>query len=195
MLPNLNNQYYMNNQNYIGVQNYQNNNCNNNCNNNDLQHMVLNTAGNKNISKNLDNFNGISVSKTTTTVSQNSNNNINNKNQEIDYKSRKHIANISKKEPFNCIIEKETDIIDANETNLIKSIVQYVYTNFNKNKENKKLSFILSEKIKRRLGGEWFVFISNINQDIPFNIYPLTEEDYLIIKIEKKCKIKIAKLK
>ena len=190
MFPNLNNQFNMNNQNYIGGQNYQNNNCNNN-----LQHMGLNTAGNINISKNLDNFNGSSVSKTTTTVSQNSNNNINNKNQEIDYKSRKHIPNTSKKDTFNCIIEKETDIIDANETNLIKSIVQYVYTNFNKNKENKKLSFILSEKIKRRLGGEWFIFISNYNQDIPFNIYPLTEEDYLIIKIKEKCKIKIAKLK
>ena len=191
MNPNLNNQYYMNNQNYIGGQNYQNNNYNNN----NLYQIGLKTENNRHTNMNLDNSNGSSVSKTTTTVSQNSNNNINNKNQEIDYKSRKHIPNTSKKDTFNCIIEKETDIIDANETNLIKSIVQYVYTNFNKNKENKKLSFILSEKIKRRLGGEWFVFISNINQDIPFNIYPLTEEDYLIIKIEKKCKIKIAKLK
>ena len=194
MFPNPNYQYNMNNQNNIGVQNYQNNNYN-------LHQMGLKTRDDKHTNinldnlDNLDNFNGSSVSKTTTTVSQNSNNNINNKNQEIDYKSRKHIPNTSKKDTFNCIIEKETDIIDANETNLIKSIVQYVYTNFNKNKENKKLSFILSEKIKRRLGGEWFIFISNYNQDIPFNIYPLTEEDYLIIKIEKKCKIKIAKLK
>ena len=87
-----------------------------------------------------------------------------------------------------------SQIIDLNETNIIKCIIQSVYSSFD-NKKGKKLSDEISNEIKNKLGGEWFVFVSNINKEnIKFRITMFDEQDYLIISIENSI-FKIAKLK
>ena len=97
-----------------------------------------------------------------------------------------------------CTLEME---IDKNESNIIKSIIQVIYSSFDSfdEKKNKKLSDVISEEIKKRLGGEWFVFVTNANkekQKIKFQISMFDEDDksYLVINIGNST-FKIAKLK
>ena len=92
-------------------------------------------------------------------------------------------------------INQNSQIIDQNESNIIKCIIQVIYSSFDE-KKNKKLSDEISEEIKKKLGGEWFVFVSNKNKEekIKFQITMFEETDYLIITIGSS-KFKIAKLK
>ncbi len=92
-------------------------------------------------------------------------------------------------------IINHSQIIDQNETNIIKCIIQSIYSSYDDKKE-KKLSDEISNEIKNKLGGEWFVFVSNINKEnkIKFRITMFDEQDYLIISIENS-KFTIAKIK
>ena len=92
-------------------------------------------------------------------------------------------------------INQYSQIIDQNESNIIKCIIQVIYSSFDE-KKNKKLSDEISEEIKKKLGGEWFVFVSNKNKEekIKFQITMFEETDYLIITIGSS-KFKIEKLK
>ncbi len=102
-----------------------------------------------------------------------------------------------KSQPLTYEIKQYSQIIDQNESNIIKCIIQVIYSSFDE-KKNKKLSDEISEEIKKKLGGEWFVFVSNDNENkeekIKFQITMFEETDYLIITIGSS-KFKIAKLK
>ena len=112
-----------------------------------------------------------------------------------------HIPDDNKNQPLTYRIEKYSKFIDKNESNIIKSIIQVIYSSFDSfdEKKNKKLSDVISEEIKKRLGGEWFVFVTNANkekQKIKFQISMFDEDDksYLVINIGNST-FKIAKLK
>ena len=142
---------------------------------------------------------------------QNQNNQMNNNNQNINYQGSQinnnqniynnnkndfiktlHIPKIDKDKSILCNISHQTPNIDKNETNEIKSMIQLLYSNFGRNRE--KLSSKLSEEIKNKLGGEWFVFVSKKNNKIQFNIATISESDYLVIDIGNSV-FKIAKMK
>ena len=107
-----------------------------------------------------------------------------------------HKPDDNKSQPLTYKIEQYSQIIDQNETNIIKCIIQTIYSSFD-NKKEKKLSDEISKEIKNKLGGDWFVFASNVKkekQKIKFRITMFDEADYLIITIGSSI-FKIAKLK
>ena len=97
------------------------------------------------------------------------------------YIEKRHFPNNEIKEDTTCTIEQYSESIDNNETNLIKNIVQIFFSNFGRKREDKALSHSITKEIKKKLGGEWFVFVSNKNDNIKFNISSISESDYLII--------------
>ena len=126
------------------------------------------------------------------------NNQINNIKGNINYNKglyieKKHIPNNEINENTTCKVEQYSESIDNNETNLIKNIVQIFFANFGRNRENKTLSHSITKEIKNKLGGEWFVFVSNKNDNIHFNISSISNSDYLIIVINQS-QFKIAKM-
>ena len=101
-----------------------------------------------------------------------------------------------KSKPLKYEIKQYSQIIDQNESNIIKCIIQSIYSSFDIKKE-KKLSDEISKEIKNKLGGEWFVFVSDIfkeEQKIKFRISMFDENDYLVMIIGSSI-FKIAKLK
>ena len=92
-----------------------------------------------------------------------------------------------------CRIIKTAEAIDSNETNVIKSIVQLLYSTYSNNNK-KTLSTIISENIKNKLGEEWFVFISKKNSKISLSFTTVSESDFLVIDIGQSL-LKIAKTK
>ena len=145
------------------------------------QNMKMNEQGNI-IQNNQNNFN--QNGNNSNNIEQNLNNNFN---------LGMHHPVIDKSQSLLCIISHRTPTIDNNETNTIKSIIQLFYSNYNEN-ENNKLSLIISREIKRKLGGEWFVFVYNKNKKIYFNISSVSESDFLVMEI-KDSEFKIAKMK
>ena len=120
-------------------------------------------------------------------------NNIPNNNMNLmtaNFKRKCHIPEEGKS--IVCSIENESNAIDRNETNVIKNIIQMKYSSFSENPGF--LSDFISEELKKKLKGEWFVFVSDARQNIPFIISTLSEKDYLIIKFGNS-KFHIAKIK
>ena len=167
-----------NNQNQNNLNN-QNNQFNNNNNNN--VKIINNNFFQNNDNQNI-NYQGNYI---------NNNQNIYNNNKN-DFIKTMHIPKIDKDKSILCNISHQTPNIDKNETNEIKSMIQLLYSNFGRNRE--KLSSKLSEEIKNKLGGEWFVFVSKKNNKIQFNIATISESDYLVIDIGNSV-FKIAKMK
>lgn len=113
------------------------------------------------------------------------------KKDEIRYIPKKHIPKLA--DSYLCSVRRTSEAIDINETNSIINIVQLNYSTYSK--DNKKtLSTLISENIKNKLGGEWFIFVSKKNDKISLNFTTVSESDYLIIDIAKS-QFKIAKTK
>ena len=111
----------------------------------------------------------------------------------LNYIEKRHIPNNEINEYTTCQIEQYSESIDNNETNIIKNIVQILFSNFGRKREDKALSHSIIKEIKNKLGGEWFVFVSNKNDNINFNISSISSSDYLIIEINQS-QFKIAKM-
>lgn len=123
-----------------------------------------------------------------------------------DFKEDKHhnyLINKSHKPNLSgsyfCSISQYSQVIDRNESNIIKNIVEIYYTTFGRSEdeqqnENKSLSSLISSQIKNKLGGEWFVFVSKKNDDLYFNISSINESDILVIDIGESI-FRIAKTK
>lgn len=119
------------------------------------------------------------------------NNEDNVKKDEIRYIPKKHIPKLA--DSYLCSVRRTSEAIDINETNSIINIVQLNYSTYSK--DNKKtLSTLISENIKNKLGGEWFIFVSKKNDKISLNFTTVSESDFLIIDIGKS-QFKIAKTK
>ena len=108
----------------------------------------------------------------------------------MNYQRTKHKPNLEGSIISACTQESQT--IDKNETNSIKNIIQVAYSNSDNNPRF--LSDIITEEIKNKLGGEWFVFICDTNQNISFSISTISETDYLTFKLGTSL-FKIAKIK
>ena len=91
-----------------------------------------------------------------------------------------------------CNVYQDSQSIDKNEVNSIKNVVQVAYSNFQGN--HGFLSDIIIEGIKRKLGGEWFIFICEEGKDISFSVSTVSDTDFLILKLGKSI-FKIAKVK
>ncbi len=116
-----------------------------------------------------------------------------NYNKGLSYIEKWHTPNNEINENTTCKIEQYSESIDNNETNIIKNIVQIFFSNFGRKREDKTLSHSITKEIKKKLGGEWFVFVSNKNDNIHFNISSISNSDYLIIVINQS-RFKIAKM-
>ena len=98
--------------------------------------------------------------------------------------------------PLKYEITQNSQIIDKNESNIIKCIIQSIYSSFDI-KKGKKLSDEILKEIKNKLGGEWFVFVTDKLKEetkIKFRISMFDESDYLVMIIGSSI-FKIAKLK
>ena len=191
-------------------QNYINNgNHNNNNNRNDNYEKNFNNYGNYQSPKNNGNYNEkneqnkfnnyLVNNKNLKNIDNNESNpkyeninkNNNDKQKENKFIPKKHKPNLQ--DSIICNIIKITESIDSNETNVIKSIVELLYSTYSNNNK-KTLSTIISENIKNKLGGEWFVFISKKNSKISLNFTTVSESDFLVINIGQSL-LKIAKTK
>ena len=118
-----------------------------------------------------------------------------NQNQNMDNNfTRKHYQTKAENSIMPSITQN-SNLIDKNEVNEINNIVQQVYSyKINQKEENDFMSDIICQKIKHKIHGDWFVFISDINNNIPFSFSTISESDFLIITLGKT-KFQIAKLK
>ena len=92
------------------------------------------------------------------------------------------------------IIWQRPFLIDRNEANEINNIVQQAYT-FSLNPRNEDyMTDVIYRKIKHKLHGEWFVIVSDKNNNIPFSLSNISKSDFLIITVGDT-KFNIAKLK
>jgi len=112
-------------------------------------------------------------------------------------RNKSHKPNLSGS--YFCSISQYSQVIDRNESNIIKNIVEIYYTTFGRSEdeqqnENKSLSSLISSQIKNKLGGEWFVFVSKKNDNLYFNISSINESDILVIDIGESI-FRIAKTK
>ena len=89
--------------------------------------------------------------------------------------------------------ESKNQIVDRNEMNIIRNIIEILYSSC-----NDQSSYILSElicnEIKKKLGGEWFVLAQGQNDKLSFNISSVSNTNIIKIKIGES-RIQIGKLK
>ena len=77
--------------------------------------------------------------------------------------------------------------------NIIRDLIEVFYTSFNEqNTEN--LSELISNAIKKKLGGEWFVMAQSLKQKLAFTISSVSYTDIIKFKVGES-RIHIAKLK
>ena len=112
------------------------------------------------------------------------------KDKMMEFKRKRYHPNLELS--IMSIIVQEPQSIDKNELNEIKRIIQIEYSNSNKIQGY--LSDIITEKIKKKLGGEWFIFICDEKENIPFSISTISDSDFLILKLGSAL-FKIAKIK
>ena len=90
--------------------------------------------------------------------------------------------------------EETTDLsIDRNEMNIIRNIIETIYTIYNGNVKET-LSELVSKEIKKKLGGEWFVIAYSQKQKLFFNISSVSDSNLIKLKIGES-KFQIAKIK
>ena len=151
--------------------------------NNNWNNMNQNNNQNAQFSKNNQNINNPNINN------QNANNqNVINPNiHRHHYKPKEGMSILP-------IVEQSSTLIDKNEVNEINNIVQQVYT-FSLNPQNGDyMTDIICRKIKHKLHGEWFVIVSDKNNNIPFSFSTVSKNDYLIITLGNT-KFNIVKLK
>ena len=179
---------------------YQNNQMNNNQNNFN-QNINQNNMNMQNNDNNLNmmnpNMGMIQGKMNNQKINKMNNNQMNNQMNNNNYKKMK-ITNFKRKRhqpnlelSIASFIIQESQSIDKNEANLIKNIIQVSYSNTNKNEY---LSEIITERIRRKLGGEWFIYICEQSQNTSFSISTVSDSDFLIIKLGTSL-FKIAKIK
>ena len=210
---NRNNQMNYFNNNNFNNNNNQNNDMNNNYNQNKNYNNYMNNNANKQINKNSQNHQNNNRNQynknNNNDMNQNQNNQINKNENNNNENNNKH-DNDNKKQNNNeiklkerrykpdlcssylCSISNYSSIIDRNESNIIKNLVEHSYVTSAKS-EDKSLSSIINEIIKEKLGGKWFVFVNKINRPISFNISFISDSDLLIMKIGNS-EFSIAKL-
>ena len=118
--------------------------------------------------------NNISINTNNKIIVQNSSNN-NNKNEISDCKIIRHIP--EKDDNLEYSIENVSNEMDKSEINTIKNII-LIYFGFYK--ENN-LSRIVCDEIKKELGGEWFVLVSDKNDKISLKISTIAQKGFLVI--------------
>ena len=90
--------------------------------------------------------------------------------------------------------EETTDLsIDRNEMNIIRNIIETIYTIYNGNVKET-LSELVSKEIKKKLGGEWFVIVHSQKQKLYYNISTVSNTNIIKLKIGES-KFQIAKIK
>ena len=182
--------------------------------NNNVQQFNFSGNSNKlgNKDNNIDNSNTRDDSKNRiiTSIMNNSYRNSSKKlqiNENIEYKSKLSssdsgikIKRLNKHIPQQIdetIVFKEESAsnltVDRNEMNIIRDLIEVFYTSFNEqNTEN--LSELISNAIKKKLGGEWFVMAQSLKQKLAFTISSVSYTDIIKFKVGES-RIHIAKLK
>ena len=154
------------------------------------QNMMNNQMMNQNMNQNNQ---GVNNSNPVNNMQNNPQANMLNQPQTSNY-TRTHY-NIGEESSIRPIIQQNSNLIDRNELNEINNIVQQVYSYKATNKQdNQFLSDLISKKIKHKIHGEWFVFISDKGQKIPFGFSSVSQTDYLIMTLGKT-QFQIVKLK
>ena len=170
------------------------NNINNNFNNGNQNMMNQNNFNNGNGNQNMMNQNNFNNGNGNQNNFSNFNHMGNNSNMNIHFERKRHIPN-NNNESVLCLVKQESNSIDRNEINEIKNIVQLRYSaSFNNPNDQFYLSDLICNDIKKKLQGEWFVFVSEIGQNIPFCISTVSESEYLILTVGKTF-FKVAKIK
>ena len=128
-------------------------------------------------------------------------------NENIEYKSKlsssdigikiKRLNKYTPQQIDETIVFKEESAsnltVDRNEMNIIRDLIEVFYTSFNEqNTEN--LSELISNAIKKKLGGEWFVMAQSLKQKLAFTISSVSYTDIIKFKVGES-RIHIAKLK
>ena len=83
-------------------------------------------------------------------------------------------------------VKQASNFVDKKETNEIFVIVQQIYSFKLNNKSDDKckyMSDMIAENIKYKLGGQWFVLISDSNKNIPFSFSSISASDALVITL------------
>ena len=193
MMGNMNN---MKNNNQNAQMNFRNNQMNNNMmmNNQNMNNNNQNNFNNGNNMINQNNFNNGNGNQNM--MNQNNFNNQmgNNNNMNFQFERKKHKPN-NNNESVICIVNQESNSIDRNEVNEIKNIVQLRYSSFiNDDSEKNFLSDLVCHDIKKKLQGEWFVFVSDAGQRIPFSISTVSDSEFLDLIIGKTS-FRVARIK
>lgn len=205
------------NHNTYNINNYNNSNKLKKDNNMSLEeqekdHRFVNKKQNNNVpkkqTKNSNNNNKIQInlnnSKTPNGISPTNNNPKHKKNKsESMNENINYLGGVIHKpvffKPIVCRVTNFTPVIDKNETNTIKSIIEIIYTTTkidqnSQNNGNNTLSYLINSEIKKRLGGEWFIFVCQKDQKIFFNFSTISSSDFLVIEIGNS-RFQIAKTK
>ena len=154
------------------------------------QNMINNQMMNQNMNQNNQ---GVNHNNPGNNMQSNNQANMVNQPQGSNYNRTQY--KIGEEQSIRPIIEQNSNLIDRNELNEINNIVQQMYSYKATNKQdNQFLSDLISKKIKHKIHGEWFVFISDKDQKIPFGFSSVNQTDYLIMTLGKT-QFQIVKLK
>ena len=164
---------YNNNQNNFNNQN--NNNNNNQMMNNNNQNMNNNNQNMNNNNQNMNNNN-----QNMNNYNQNMNN-MDNNNQAKNFKRTIYKTKVGDMSVM-CAVQQYSELIDKNEVNEIKNIIQINYTAIGHDQKII-LSDIISNQLKQKLQGEWFVFVSDVGKNVDFSISTVSKSGFLIIRI------------
>ena len=155
---------------------------------------------NPNMGQNNQNMNNNQMNQNNNNFQGNNNNNNNNnmqnnQNQNMNNNFIRNHYQPGEQGSIMATITQNSNLIDKNEINEINNIVQQVYSyKINQKEGNDFMSDIICQKIKHKIHGDWFVFISDVNNNIPFSFSTISESDFLVITLGKT-KFQIAKLK
>ena len=113
----------------------------------------------------------------------------------------RHIIDIKTlDQTITCSVTRKPQGVDNNELNIIRHIIELNYTCFNKARKET-ISELISEEIKKNLGGEWFVIAYNEaynhNENkklLPFVISSVEESDMIKFEIGESV-FQIARIK
>jgi hypothetical protein len=89
--------------------------------------------------------------------------------------------------------ESKNQIVDRNEMNIIRNIIEILYSSCN-DQSSDTLSELICDQIKKKLGGEWFVMAQGQDEKLSFNISSVSNTNIIKIRIGES-RIHIGKLK
>ena len=176
-----NNQNNFNNQNNNNNNNQNMNNHNQNMNNNNQ--MMNNNNQNMNNNNQMMNNNNQNMNNNNQNMNNNNQimNNMDNNNQVKNFKRTIYKTKVGDMSVL-CSVQQHSELIDKNEVNEIKNIIQVNYTAIGHDQKII-LSDLISNQLKQKLQGEWFVFVSDVGKNVDFSISTVSKSGFLIIKI------------